>query len=730
MINRMLIKRTLPPAAAPIPIHAVFRGFKGVMRGQAEIDDFMLSLKDHFKVKHCFLLSSGKAALTIILRALKQNFPDRNEVLIPAFTCYSVPSAIIRAGLKVRLCDVNPATLNYDDEKLKATLKHTDRLLAIVGNHLFGIPSDINRIRTLLIDPEVFIIEDAAQAMGNVFNKKLLGTLGDIGFFSLGRGKAFSTVDGGIVLTNSDGMAERIESVIPNFAVQSSAHRLNHLAYAIALSAFMHPSFFWIPKSMPMLKLGETIFDPEFPIKQFSAFQAGLARNWKMAIAAFQQVRAGHAAFWAHALGHFDWIESIPKTNGRVPAYPLLRFPVLVQNAALRENLLEMSDQQGLGLMPSYPDSIDAIGELKYESCATDFPGAKACAERLLTLPVHGFLSSKDRQRIIGIFEKVHANASSLFELSTLISGSSRTHHIMHFRLMGVQMPGSFRTHKLLSVKGLTLFAMWMVVFYPLFPQLIKAWTDDPNNSHGLLVPLIAAFYIWKKRPELKGCPIQVDLRGVFLLFGSLSIYVLSLAGGISVSARCMMVFSLMGLVLYNYGAIVFKKLSFPLFFLLFMIPVPVSILTLISLPLQHLATDISAALIQFVSIPVYQEGNILYFARTQLEVAQACSGIQSMMAMLMLGILFVYHNRMAAPGAALLIALTVPIAIFANIIRVTGTGILAHFYGARVAQGFLHEFSGMAVFVFGLVILMGTYQMLQHAYGSKLKKKYTQCGA
>ena len=259
------------------------------------------------------------------------------------------------------------------------------------------------------------------------------------------------------------------------------------------------------------------------------------------------------------------------------------------------------------------------------------------------------------------------------------------------------------------------LLLMWAIVFYPLYQGIIGSWLYDSNNSHGILVPFISLFLIWKKRTELKLCSIIVDMRGLFLLFISLVLYIASYAGDVTVAARSMMVFSLMGLVLYNFGKYIFKKIRFPLLFMLFMIPIPVSIVGLFSLPLQRLASDISAALIRMASIPVYQEGNMLYFAQTQLEIAEACSGIHSMMAMLMLGTIFVYLTRMSLLGAVLMIASAIPISMIANIARVTGTGILAHLYGAKVAKGFLHEFSGIAVFFLGLTLMWGCYLLFRN---------------
>src|SRR6266850_7757066 len=118
----MRVGRTLPPAATPIDIRAIVSGVCGVFHGRKELERFQSELREHFGVKHCFLVSSGKAAFTLILLALKVLFPDRDEVLIPAFTCYSVPSSVVRAGLRIRLCDLRPDSLDFDFAQLSAML--------------------------------------------------------------------------------------------------------------------------------------------------------------------------------------------------------------------------------------------------------------------------------------------------------------------------------------------------------------------------------------------------------------------------------------------------------------------------------------------------------------------------------------------------------------------------------------------------------------------------------
>ena len=269
-------------------------------------------------------------------------------------------------------------------------------------------------------------------------------------------------------------------------------------------------------------------------------------------------------------------------------------------------------------------------------------------------------------------------------------------------------------------IKAVIIFTLWIVTFIPVYPELWDSWMNHSNNSHGMLVPLITGFLIWNKREELIGtAPSSLNWGGVILAL-SLALYVLALAGQIVVVERIMVVFSLIGLVLFNFGPTIFKIVAFPLFYLIFMVPVPVSIYSFVAFPLQLFATKIAYTLIQAMNIPVLREGNMLYFAQTQLEVAEACSGLRSMMAFVMLSALFAYLMEKGGWRRLVLVASAIPLAVICNIVRVTGTGILAHYYGGQVARGFLHEFSGIAVFFLGFMIIAFEYRLLNFVKTAK----------
>ena len=266
------------------------------------------------------------------------------------------------------------------------------------------------------------------------------------------------------------------------------------------------------------------------------------------------------------------------------------------------------------------------------------------------------------------------------------------------------------------GVRGGVLFLLWFLLFWPIIPGLWNVWMIDSNNSHGVIVPAIAAFLIWQQSREIPWAEANPSLWGLGLLAGSLLIYLVSLRAHIALSAHLAMVTSLAGLVWWNLGGRLFRHLLFPLAFLIFMVPVPDSISGRIAFPLQLFATSASAQVIQAIGIPVLKEGTMLYFAKASLEVTEACSGIRSMMAYLTLGVLFIHlaGNTIGRMGKGILLLSTLPLALLVNILRISGTGVLATVFGGEVARGFLHEFSGLVVFAFGFVLFWAESLLLK----------------
>jgi len=282
---------------------------------------------------------------------------------------------------------------------------------------------------------------------------------------------------------------------------------------------------------------------------------------------------------------------------------------------------------------------------------------------------------------------------------------------------VGVHLMADGKTNRLFQkdhLMTILLFVLLGMLFYPIFPDLYLDWTLNDNNSHGILVPFISLYLVWRKRDDIILAEARSSYWGLAVLVTGLILYVLGYGGGMVVLQRAAFVIAVIGVVLYNYGTAVFSKIMFPLAFLFFMIPIPIAIEALVSLRLQLWVSEISSILLNALSVSVLREGNILHFASTSLEVAEACSGIRSLAAFIMLGCLLGYLLSGSYSRKILLVLVAVPLAFIVNIIRVVGTGILAHRYGAAVAQGFFHEFSGIGVFLAGLVLFMVIFLALE----------------
>jgi perosamine synthetase len=398
----MRIGRTLSPAASPLYLQNLMAGLKGYCQEQKTIKKLEKEFREHFQVRYCFLVCSGKAALTLILQALKKKYPEKDEVLIPAFTCYSVPSAIVRAGLKVSLCDIDPKTLDFDFEQLPEKLENP-RLLCVLPTHLFGIPADVERLKKLIGNLPVLIVEDAAQALGTKLNGKKAGTLGDIGFFSLGRGKALSAVEGGIIITNNDEIAGHLAGMVQKLGSYNFKEFIIVFLSALALMIFLHPLLFWFPKSLPFLKLGETLYDPKFKIKRMTGFQAGLASKWKERLYIFEKERHQAVKEYLRLLPE----KFMPNEKIINKVYSLLRFPVILGTEEQIRQILQKESFMGLGISTTYPDAVNGIKAMEKFLPGQDFPAAGKVARQMVTLPVHGFVTPDDQKKIMNIISEI-----------------------------------------------------------------------------------------------------------------------------------------------------------------------------------------------------------------------------------------------------------------------------------------------------------------------------------
>ena len=256
----------------------------------------------------------------------------------------------------------------------------------------------------------------------------------------------------------------------------------------------------------------------------------------------------------------------------------------------------------------------------------------------------------------------------------------------------------------LIGMLSLLLVAMG-IVYWPIVVPMVKQWAADDNYSHGFLVPLIAGYLAYLRRDELLAADVRPSNFGLAIICFGLFMLLLGWIATEYFTMRSSLVVIIAGSVLYLLGWEIFKILLAPIAYLLLMVPIPAVIYDAAAFPLKLFVTKVSVLSLKAMGIVIWQEGNILMFPNITLEVADACSGLRSIMSLLALGAAYAFVLHTKTRDRVILILATLPIAVFTNCLRVIATGVLAQYFGAAAAEGFFHEFAGFFVF-FGAVVM------------------------
>jgi exosortase len=263
----------------------------------------------------------------------------------------------------------------------------------------------------------------------------------------------------------------------------------------------------------------------------------------------------------------------------------------------------------------------------------------------------------------------------------------------------------------------------FVVLFRNVILKLVNDWSIDENYSHGFLIVPLAVYFAWERRERLKSLPVEPANLGLLVVLMSMALLTFGVLGAEVFTTEISMIGALAGTVLFVGGWGYLRVLFFPLAFLLLMVPLPAIIFNQITFPLQLLASRFGESVLMISQIPVLREGNVIHLANTTLEVAEACSGIRSLITLLTLGIVYGYfvdNRAWVRSGVALT---TIPVAIAANGLRVAGTGIAAHYYGPAAAEGFFHSFSGWLVFIAAFVMLFLTHRLMIWAFPQQARE-------
>jgi exosortase len=252
------------------------------------------------------------------------------------------------------------------------------------------------------------------------------------------------------------------------------------------------------------------------------------------------------------------------------------------------------------------------------------------------------------------------------------------------------------------------LLPLFVLMYYNIVPMMVSQWYDDPNYSHGFIVPVIAGYFLYERREELFKAEVSPANAGLLIIiFGLLQLCVGYLAFELY-TMRSSFIVILAGMILYFFGSAVFRIMLLPVLYLFFMVPLPYIVYDSVAFPLKQFVAKYSVAILQLLGVVIIREGNVLLLPETTLEVADACSGIRSLVSLLALATAFAVFSQKSTIKRVIMIISAIPIAIFTNGLRVIGTGILAQYWGSKAAEGFFHEFAGLAVFAVALLMLAG----------------------
>jgi exosortase len=245
-----------------------------------------------------------------------------------------------------------------------------------------------------------------------------------------------------------------------------------------------------------------------------------------------------------------------------------------------------------------------------------------------------------------------------------------------------------------------------VAVYFRIAGKLVFDWYDIPDYGHGFLVPLFSVYIMWDNRNALRNTPIRPSWSGLPLVVFGLCIVILGVYGADLFLSRISFLILLAGLIWTFLGRAMLRALLFPLLTLLLAIPFPEIVFNKITFPLQLFASQVASGILSSLGVPVLHEGNVIELPVMKLEVAEACSGIRSLMSLFTLAIFYGYFLERGVWRRVILALASVPIAVAANAARIVGTGLCVQYWDPDKALGFFHEFSGWVVFVISLLLL------------------------
>lgn len=364
-----------------------------------------------FSLDFAFSFNSGRSALFAALSVA--GIKKGDEVVVQAFTCVAVPNSVIATGAKPIYTDINNSlTIDIDDLEKKIS----KRTKAIIIQHTFGIPADLEKILSLAKRNNIYVIEDCAHTIGAMFKNKKLGTFGDISIFSFGRDKAFSSVFGGMVITDNKEFGKKLKNIQSNSKSPSFLWVLQQLFHPIAFSLIL-PLYNFLSLGKILLVVFQKAKMLSFPVfkeEKKGKMDSSFVRKMPNQLAFLALLQLNKLSKYNKKRIKISGIyqRGIKKENITIfssEAIPFLRFPVILEN---RDEFIINLRRKGIYLGKWYSNVIDPVGvdlEKVYYKKGTS-PKAEYIADRIVNLPTYPTMNEKDAEKIVTLYKKYAQN--------------------------------------------------------------------------------------------------------------------------------------------------------------------------------------------------------------------------------------------------------------------------------------------------------------------------------
>ncbi len=261
-------------------------------------------------------------------------------------------------------------------------------------------------------------------------------------------------------------------------------------------------------------------------------------------------------------------------------------------------------------------------------------------------------------------------------------------------------------------------FLLGVLFILTYIPTLLWMWdrwfARDSYYSHGILIPLVSGFLVWQMRAELAAIRPKRSAWGMPLIIGGLIVHLVSSLFRVYFTSGFSLLVVLSGLVLFFYGSKTFRKVLFPICFLVFMVPFPLVVIANISFKMKIFAAQIATAMLNSMGLEAVRSGSVLKMQHAYVVVDDICSGLRSLISLMALGGIFAYWMKGPMYKRIILFCSTIPIAIATNVIRIIFLSFVSEVWGPQYATGFVHDLSGFMVFAFAFVLLHAVGKILE----------------